>query len=399
MNALLGTVLAGGASRRFGADKARARVGGLSLLARALRAVAPVSHRVVVVGRQGGPMPGTIEVLDDLRDDAGPLAGIETALHRAAALGAPGVALLACDLPGVGWEVMAALVRRWRQLPDRVRAAVVLSDGDALQPLCGVYGVELGPALSAHLDATVDGGARSARSWVAGLRATHRVAARELADVSGMGVEHLLLNVNRPEDGERARALPPLTPPVVTVVGWKNAGKTTVAVQLVDGLARRGLRVVALKHGHRFEVDQAGTDSWRLRHEGGAARVVLAGPDDHVVMGDWGPDGEPPMRVLVDRYASDAALVVAEGWKAAPVPSVEVRRAATAPSDPHLCRPDDPGVDRFIAVVEPGSSPSPNAHTTSALHAAARLDPSDPELGARLADLVLRRLLPDFEAS
>jgi molybdopterin-guanine dinucleotide biosynthesis protein B len=67
-------------------------------------------------------------------------------------------------------------------------------------------------------------------------------------------------------------------PPIVCVIGKKKSGKTTTVVGLVRELASRGYRVMTAKHGHHFEVDTAGTDSYRHRREAGAARVVLAGP-------------------------------------------------------------------------------------------------------------------------
>ena len=75
-------------------------------------------------------------------------------------------------------------------------------------------------------------------------------------------------------------------PPVVSVIGFKDSGKTSVAVGLVAALERRGRLVMVVKHGHGFDIDTPGTDSWRLRNEGRACRVVLAGPDDLVVMGE-----------------------------------------------------------------------------------------------------------------
>ena len=45
-------------------------------------------------------------------------------------------------------------------------------------------------------------------------------------------------------------------PPLITVVGRKNSGKTTLVVQLAAELRRRGLRVMTIKHGsHNFNID------------------------------------------------------------------------------------------------------------------------------------------------
>ena len=44
---------------------------------------------------------------------------------------------------------------------------------------------------------------------------------------------------------------------IISVIGRKNAGKTTLAVALISELARRGHRVMTIKHGHHpASVDQ-----------------------------------------------------------------------------------------------------------------------------------------------
>ena len=173
-------------------------------------------------------------------------------------------------------------------------------------------------------------------------------------------------------------------PPVVSVVGFKNSGKTSVAVGLVAALERRGRRVMAVKHGHGFDIDTPGTDSWRLRHEGRASRVVLAGPEDLVVMGEWGPEGEPTLEQLVHRFVSDAEIVVAEGFKKAPVPKIEVHRPETG-NDP-IYRVDGEQAQWFLAMVTDAADmqlPIPV------------LDLNAPDLSQRLADLVEGALLSD----
>lgn len=116
-----------------------------------------------------------------------------------------------------------------------------------------------------------------------------------------------------------------MTTPVICIVGKKKSGKTTTTVGLVAELARRGHRVMTAKHGHAFELDTEGTDSWRHRHEGGAHRVVMAGPDQVAVMGGW-PLGEEPLETLVERFLFDADIVVAEGFKTSGYPRIEVYR-------------------------------------------------------------------------
>ena len=96
--------------------------------------------------------------------------------------------------------------------------------------------------------------------------------------------------------------------PTICVVGRKNSGKTMMAIQLIAELGRRGYRVMSAKHGHGFELDRPGTDSWGHRHHGGAARIALVGPDAMAIMGAWGAVGEPSLGEVVDRYLDDADL-------------------------------------------------------------------------------------------
>jgi len=73
---MLGAVLAGGRSSRFGSDKALAMLDGRSLLEHALAALRLHCDAVIVVGRG--------EVADWPRADMGPLGGIAGALIHAA---------------------------------------------------------------------------------------------------------------------------------------------------------------------------------------------------------------------------------------------------------------------------------------------------------------------------
>lgn len=77
---ILGVVLAGGKSTRFGSDKALAELGGHTLLARAVDALSGWCEYVVIAGRETGPAPC---IPDWPRPGMGPLAGIAAGLHLA----------------------------------------------------------------------------------------------------------------------------------------------------------------------------------------------------------------------------------------------------------------------------------------------------------------------------
>ena len=102
---ILGCVLAGGQSTRFGSDKALAELDGHTLIARAVDSLSGWCEYVVVVGRELAPAP---TLPDWPRPHMGPLAGIAAALHLARDEGYEAVltcgvdsAVLPEDLPGL----------------------------------------------------------------------------------------------------------------------------------------------------------------------------------------------------------------------------------------------------------------------------------------------------------
>ena len=77
---ILGVVLAGGMSRRFGSDKALAEIDGQTLIAHAVETMTRLCDEVIVAGRQDAPAP---TVPDWPRGGEGPLGGIAAGLHHA----------------------------------------------------------------------------------------------------------------------------------------------------------------------------------------------------------------------------------------------------------------------------------------------------------------------------
>lgn len=135
---------------------------------------------------------------------------------------------------------------------------------------------------------------------------------------------------------------------ILSIIGRKNAGKTTLTVALTGELARRGRRVMTIKHGHHpADVDRPGSDSWRHFHEGRAERVLIASPELRVIF-ERSPDEYDPV-ALARRYLADADIVLVEGYKRAPIPKVEVFRPSVA--DTPLYDPDSPEAGWWAAIV------------------------------------------------
>ena len=125
---------------------------------------------------------------------------------------------------------------------------------------------------------------------------------------------------------------------VFGVVGYKNAGKTTLVERLVAELSGRGYSVSTVKHAHHgVDVDQPGRDSFRHR-EAGAREVLLASGRRWALMHELRGELEPPLEALLAKLSPvDIALV--EGFKAARHDKIEAHRSVTghpliAASDP-----------------------------------------------------------------
>ena len=132
----------------------------------------------------------------------------------------------------------------------------------------------------------------------------------------------------------------PELPPIVSVVGRKNSGKTTLVVALAAELRRRGLRVASVKHGHhRMEIDRPGSASWRHIHEGEVEAVMLVSAGKVALVTREAEEPDP--RALIERFFRGRGLhlVLVEGYKDGTFAKVEVFRRAV--HDGPLYDPDD----------------------------------------------------------
>jgi molybdopterin-guanine dinucleotide biosynthesis protein A len=188
-------VLAGGASRRYGRDKATAPYHGRPLAVRVLASLAAAEERFLVAPRPY-PQLGAPTIPDRIVG-AGPLAGVHAALRHARY---DWVAVAACDLPGLTpalWQLL--LTRAWG-----CDAVAFIDDNGRLEPLAALYHRRLLPAVDTAL--------------AAGERAPHRVLrsahtrllpARSARVVAGV---RALVNLNRPGDAGRPNRRPKRPP-------------------------------------------------------------------------------------------------------------------------------------------------------------------------------------------
>ena len=135
---LMGVLLAGGESRRFGGNKALFQLSGRPMAAWALDALEAHFSSCVVVAND----PAVAEALKipgrpDRIPGQGPLGGLSTALAWAEEEAFEGVFLLACDLPLVSTELVGRILGAW---PSHAPAAIPGSRGPlGMEPLCAGY--------------------------------------------------------------------------------------------------------------------------------------------------------------------------------------------------------------------------------------------------------------------
>lgn len=182
-----GVLLAGGQSRRFGSNKALARVGGCHLIEHPATVLARLfSHLLLVTNT-----PKLYTFLDwptvpDLQHGAGPLAGIHSALHHAAT---PFVFVAGCDMPDLEPQLITYLCEQASGYD-----AVLPVTPAGPEPLHAVYSRDSLPRIAAALAA----GIRKIQEGLASLR----VLEINLGTMAGICThpERSFSNVNTPRD-------------------------------------------------------------------------------------------------------------------------------------------------------------------------------------------------------
>lgn len=103
---ILGAILAGGQSRRFGSDKAEALFEGKALLDHVADALRPQCAELVIAGRE---WPGISGVADIPENGQGPLGGLAGALDYAQRNGFDAVLSSGCDLLSIPADLVKQL--------------------------------------------------------------------------------------------------------------------------------------------------------------------------------------------------------------------------------------------------------------------------------------------------
>jgi molybdenum cofactor guanylyltransferase len=140
-------VLAGGASKRMGRDKALLKLDGVPMVVRMARLAEPhVASVTVVVGSAERYASLGLSVVSDRWVGIGPLGGIATALSGSSA---DWNLILGCDLPYLTTEWIEWLISRTIESPVQ---AVVPESRRGLEPLAAMYRKDSALAFSTAIE-------------------------------------------------------------------------------------------------------------------------------------------------------------------------------------------------------------------------------------------------------
>ena len=222
-------VLAGGDSRRFGADKLEVSIDGARLLDRSLDAL-PAGVELIIVG----PARETVRPARFVREDpagSGPAAAMITGLRMVLSQPVQAVVIIPADAPR-GGESAALLLRRLRA--DAAYAVVGVDQSGRDQPLQLALRRDAAEALVARAGPRAGAGqaARELISWLEPAVVRQRLDGSLAFDIDTTDDALAWRLQSSPAIEMIMRALPEHRPVVVALDGRSGAGKSSLATAL-----------------------------------------------------------------------------------------------------------------------------------------------------------------------
>lgn len=182
---LSGVVLAGGASRRMGRNKAELTLMGKTLLQRQVDKLLALGIRDIMLSGENCPALPGMRVIPDEYAGKGPLGGLHACLRAARN---PACLVVSVDTPLIPAEALSHLCRA------HSGGVTVLRHSGKEEPLLGVYDRRIADSIPA----LIEDGKYAVR------------ALREIVPWSAfdyLGPEELLMNCNTPEEFEAVKRL------------------------------------------------------------------------------------------------------------------------------------------------------------------------------------------------
>ena len=116
--------------------------------------------------------------------------------------------------------------------------------------------------------------------------------------------------------------------PIIGLSAYSGSGKTTLLSKLIPILKRKGIRVAVIKHAHHsFDIDHPKKDSYKIRKAGAQQILITSQKRWAKVFEHENEENELTLEEALQNISTATIdLIIVEGFKAAPIPKIEVHR-------------------------------------------------------------------------
>lgn len=116
--------------------------------------------------------------------------------------------------------------------------------------------------------------------------------------------------------------------PIVGFAAYSGTGKTTLLVNIIPLLKKRGLKVGVIKHAHHtFEIDQPGKDSYEIRKAGASQMLIGSKKRWALMVKQDEEDQQTRLEEYISKLDHDKLdIILVEGFKTEAIPKIELHR-------------------------------------------------------------------------
>ncbi|MBN4070197.1 molybdenum cofactor guanylyltransferase [Olleya sp. AH-315-F22] len=129
---ITGIILAGGKSSRIGSDKGFLLLKNKAFIQHIIEAIQPLVSEIIIVSNNTNYDIFNLKRVNDIINNAGPLAGIYTGLHHS---NTKNNLVLSCDVPLINTEILEKLTLNIEENVDIIQ----LESNDKTMPLIALY--------------------------------------------------------------------------------------------------------------------------------------------------------------------------------------------------------------------------------------------------------------------
>ena len=298
-------ILSGGKSKRFGSDKALARINNKRFIDVLYDNLSECYD--VKISTQGKIYKDNVRHIYDEKIDIGPIEGIRQALISAKE---EFIGIVSVDTPYVSAEMFKYL----EEFISSDFDIYVFRSGNKVHPLCGIYNKNI----LDKIEKSIEDNQLSITKLIAKLRTKY-------VDIKYSRFEDIQLkNFNYLSDIVEKKSR------ILAISGVKNSGKTSLICKLIPILSKKVDKLAVIKHdGHNYDIDYQNTDTYKYM-QAGARNIGIFSDKKMTILQYRGSD---PENVL--SYFKDFELIILEGCKNTDYPKIEICRQGN--SDITVC--------------------------------------------------------------